>query len=44
MYEIVFLSLVHTARKLDFCNEKVINDVTSERPAQWISDQSACFS
>jgi hypothetical protein len=44
MYQILFLTFVHTARKIDFCSGRVRNDVPPERPAQWISDQSACFS
>jgi hypothetical protein len=44
MYEMLFLSLVHTARKIDVWSETGRNDVTPSRPAQEISEQSACFS
>jgi hypothetical protein len=44
MQEILFLGLVQTTRKIDFCNEKVIDDVPPSRQAEWISDQSAYFS
>jgi hypothetical protein len=42
MYEILFPSLVHRERKIDFCPEKVMNDVTPQ-PSGTMDQRSICL-